>query len=363
MSVKDDYVHYDDICVRTSRDFAGRYRNVKMASFSLFNTLILPANGSRSLNNEGDVIWAPYGVDRDISISKYLTSLKDNGWMIMVIANVNDGEMKVIKKAIDRVCEEASIDPCVVLLNKNCRFPKGSKSLSRLLLSILGVSALEKGSFHCGDNDDRCSPYPQFRKNGMDRVFADNVGLTYYTPISLFGPGYIDAPQKLSSLILHPQPRSLVLSTCLPERLTGLSERLTGLSPTGLSPTGLSERLTGDGQDRKKLLIMVGQSDGKKSVICEHLASEGFMSIFNDDVDEVRKAMTENSMIIIRGSNPSFKKRSVFVDLAKKHDFDCYILWSLRYPEEAVQNLYMINRYMRDFDQPSSKEGIVIPII
>jgi bifunctional polynucleotide phosphatase/kinase len=295
----------------------------KIASFDYDHTLVCPKDGKTMPSNVEDWVWLYPNIPDE------LKRLNEEGFSVVVFTNQSK-LWKVIQ--IQYVMQTLQIPIFVVVASDKCDYKPNS-----ILYDILVESAkvTKEQSFFVGDALGRKGDWAD-----SDKVFAQNIGLKCYSPEEFFGakqePNAVEVPR-------------LNLS------------------------------------DSKQVIIMVGYpGSGKSSVanhICDVCDDERFVLIQGDVYKTSPKmikaalpSVKEGKSIIFDATNSSTKKRSEYIEFAKKHDYavvcihvstpleEAYKRNKLRDDTKQVPKIaYSV--YTKHYNAPSVDEGFELIVL
>jgi len=141
----------------------------KMAAFDYDWTLVKPKNGKKFPSNIHDWQWLNPNIPEQIK--KYY----EDGYMIVIFTNQSKlwkhEQIKLVAKTLD-------IPIFIVIATDKCEY----KPNTILLDALIGDNKINKDeSFFVGDALGRLSDF-----SDSDKVFAENIGICYYSPENLF---------------------------------------------------------------------------------------------------------------------------------------------------------------------------------
>lgn len=181
-----------------------------------------------------------------------------------------------------------------------------------------GVPVKLEESFYVGDAAGRPANWEPKRKKDFscsDRLFALNIGITFYTPEEFF---LKRSAAKFELPAFDPRhvpdlPLAEIVATTVPNR----SKFFNG---DDLLPAGHTE-----------VVVLVGYpASGKSHFAKEYLVSKQYTHINRDTlkswqkcVEECEKALEHGCSAVIDNTNPDPESRKRFIDIAKKQGYEC----------------------------------------
>ena len=350
-----DSVDHGKCFVFTSQGVEG---NSKIASYDMDNTLIKTVSGNVFPKNVDD--WQlNYG-----NIPAKLKSLYANGFKIVVFTNqrgIETGKvtMNELKKKISLIHQRLEVPSQFFVATGSTEYRKPRTGMWKVLEQKFnnGVVIDKNQSFYVGDAAGR--PENKFMKRKKDhscadRLFAMNLGLSFYTPEEHF-------------LNSKDQPKNWIKPSFIP---SNIKENIDLLEP----PTA---KLTAEEQE---MILLVGfPGSGKSFFANEHLKPKGYEIINRDTLNSAQKcvaaieaALEKKKSCVIDNTNPDPASRKRFIDEAKKHKIPirCF-LFTTTYEHARHNNLFreltdsthqkindmVFNIYKKKYFEPSKKEG------
>jgi bifunctional polynucleotide phosphatase/kinase len=167
----------------TVKYYAPDVKGDKIAAFDFDKTLVTSRSGRKFLYNEDDIaLTYP-------SVLKVLAKFKSEGYIIAIISNQRRYNDKIgrIFNRFKYILESQGISPYILIATGDDIYRKPEAGMFKLLLTLTGLSAdVSSSSFYCGDAAGEKSDNPEYRWSDSDRLFAENNGLTFYTPDQIF---------------------------------------------------------------------------------------------------------------------------------------------------------------------------------
>ncbi|XP_017780392.1 PREDICTED: bifunctional polynucleotide phosphatase/kinase [Nicrophorus vespilloides] len=318
----------------------------KVASFDLDGTLIKTKSGKRFPVDENDwVLLFP-------NITEKLKEISEDFKLVLFtnqrgLHNADD-KVNAFKVKVTNILEKLGLTFLVFISTDSDKYRKPSPGMWDLLKNVTEADVEE--SFYVGDAAGR----PGNKKLKInkdhslaDRLFAQNVGLKFYTPEEYF----LDAPK----------------STYDPPKFDP-SKVETGVYTIDLPKT-------------PEMILMVGSPASGKSTFCKKvLIPAGYVYVNRDTLktaqaclNAVKKALQEKKSVVVDNTNPSEEARKQFVLCAKNFKVPCRAFVMdvntdmarhnnkfRQFTENTHQqvNDIIIYTYFKNFVQPEKKEGI-----
>jgi bifunctional polynucleotide phosphatase/kinase len=295
-------------------EFNSTQMKAKIAAFDYDWTLVSPKDGKTFPSNVEDWIWLYPNVPNE------LKRYNEQGFSVVIFTNQSK-DWKVTQ--IQSVAKSLEIPIFVVVAREKCDY-KPNPVLYDVLVGSAKVN--KEQSFFVGDALGRKGDWAN-----NDKVFAQNIGLTCYSPEEFFGAKQEPEAVKIPSLNLS---------------------------------------------DSKQVVIMVGYpGSGKSSVAKQICEDENFVLIQSDVYKTTAKmikaalpSIHEGKSVIFDATNSSIKKRSEYIEFAKKHDYavvcihistpmdEAYKRNKLRDEDKQVPKIaYSV--YTKYYEVPTIEEG------
>jgi bifunctional polynucleotide phosphatase/kinase len=292
----------------------------KIASFDYDHTLVCPKDGKTMPSNVEDWVWLYPTIPNE------LKRLNEEGFSVVVFTNQSK-PWKVIQ--IQYVMQTLQIPIFIVVASDKCDY-KPNPILYDVLVGSVKVT--KEQSFFVGDALGRKGDWAD-----SDKVFAQNIGLKCYSPEEFFG--------------VKQEPKAFEVP-----RLN------------------LSES--------KQVIIMVGYPGSGKSSVANHICENTNFVLIQGDVYKTSPKMIkaalpsvkEGKSIIFDATNSSTKKRSEYIEFAKKHDYgvvcihvstpleEAYKRNKLRDDNKQVPKIaYSV--YTKHYNAPSVEEGFELIVL
>lgn len=286
----------------------GKFRfRKKIAAFDYDETIIKPKSNARVPKDIDDWIWLRPNVP-DILHKTY-----ENGYCIMIFTNQSkDWKLEQIKK----VLENLNL-PILVSVARN----KESYKPNPIMFHNAVVKEWDKkSSFYCGDALGRTTDW-----SNDDLLFAQNIGINIKQPEEIFP-----------------------------------------LNFKNVSNINYSNK-------EQEMIIMIGYPGSGKSTFAESFDKNQYEIVSGDELKTVnnmikmsKKAIENNKSVIIDSTNPSRKRRAIFIELAKMYGIPVRCFYIDISIEEAIyrNNLrtkgvpkIVYNIFKKNFEKPTEDEG------
>jgi bifunctional polynucleotide phosphatase/kinase len=292
----------------------------KIASFDYDHTLVCPKDGKTMPSNVEDWVWLYPNIPDE------LKRLNEEGFSVVVFTNQSK-PWKVIQ--IQYVMQTLQIPIFVVVSSDKCDY----KPNPILYDVLIGTAKVDKEqSFFVGDALGRKGDWAD-----SDKVFAQNIGLKCYSPEEFFG--------------VKQEPKAVEFPTL-----------------------NLS--------DSKQVIIMVGYPGSGKSSVANHICEDERFVLIQGDVYKTSPKMLkaalpsvkEGKSIIFDATNSSTKKRSEYIEFAKKHDYGVVCIHVSTPLEEAYKRNKLrddtkqvpkiaYSVYTKHYNAPSVEEGFELIVL
>ena len=286
----------------------------KIAAFDYDHTLVCPKDGKTMPSNVEDWKWLYPNIPDE------LKRLNEEGFSVVVFTNQSK-PWKVIQ--IQYVMQTLQIPVFIVVASDKCDY-KPNPILYDVLVGSVKVDKTQ--SFFVGDALGGKGDWAD-----SDKVFAQNVGLKCQSPEKFF------LAKKEEETVEIPQLK-------LPES--------------------------------QQVVIMVGYPGSGKSTIAKKICENEQFVLVQGDVHKTSPKMLkaalpyikEGKSVVFDATNSSSKKRTEYIEFAKKHSLKVvcihmstslevsYSRNKLREPEHQVPKLaYSV--YRKHYNEPSEEEG------
>ena len=286
----------------------------KMAAFDYDWTLVSPKDGKTFPKNIDDWQWLYPNIQTKIK------DYYDKGYMIVIFSN----QSKSWKcDQIENIAKQLEV-PLFISIATNKKIYKPN---IQIFDKVVGSNEINKSkSFFVGDALGRKTDFAD-----SDKVFAENIGIKYYSPEDFFG-----------------EKEEFVLPTI----------------PKVTEP---------------EIVIMVGYPASGKSTIAHEIFEKRGYEIISGDVYKTTPKMLkaalsfvlEKKSIVFDATNSSKKKRSEYTAFAKKHNYSVrcvhvqtsmeisYKRNKMRNEEDQIPKIaYSV--YTKYFEEPGEDEGFVL---
>lgn len=292
----------------------------KIATFDYDHTLVCPKDGKTMPSNVEDWVWLYPNIPDE------LKRYNDEGFSVVIFTNQSK-PWKVIQ--IQYVMQTLQIPVFIVVASDKCDYKPNPISYD---VFVGSVKVTKEQSFFVGDALGRKGDWAD-----SDKVFAQNIGLKCYSPDEFFGakqePTTVDVPR-------------LNLS------------------------------------DSKQVIIMVGYPGSGKSSVANHICEDERFVLIQGDVYKTSPKMIkaallsvkEGKSIIFDATNSSTKKRSEYIEFAKKHDYGVVCIHVSTPLEEAYKRNKLrddtkqvpkiaYSVYTKHYNAPNVEEGFELIVL
>lgn len=290
----------------------------KIAAFDLDGTLITTRSGKVFPVNSAD--WRILLSTTEAR----LHSLVKEGYKIVIITNQrglakSQSHEADFKDKVERVLKTLSVPAQVYVSVGHGFYRKPAPGIWHHLESHGngGISIDLKESFYVGDAAGRPANWEPKRKKDFscsDRLFALNIGITFYTPEEFFlkkPAAKFDLPQF--------DPRKVPV--------VPLAEVVATTKPSE------GKFLNGDDlpADHTEVVVLVGYpASGKSHFAKEYLVSKQYAHVNRDMlksaqkcIEECERALRRGQSAVVDNTNPDPESRKRFIDIARKHGCEC----------------------------------------
>ena len=283
-----------------------RYRQ-KIAAFDYDHTLVKPKSKSTFAKDVDDWMWIRPNVKTK------LQELYKNQYSIVIFTNQHQAFKQVqIKMVLDTLDIPYK---AFIMMDKAIKKPN-----PLCFQTHIAARKMSNKSFYVGDALGRQQDW-----GDVDKVFANNNNIIYHSPEEIFP---------------FPQVATTTIKT----------------------------------SSKKELIIMVGyQGSGKSTFAQKHFG--GKYEILQGDVlkteakmsKHLRTQLSSGNSVVLDATNPSIKKRAVFIKIAKEHDATVRIIHVATTMEEALErNAQRDNPvpklafyvFRKNFNEPTRAEGV-----
>lgn len=290
----------------------------RIAAFDFDWTLVCPKDGKTFPSNVDDWQWL-YP-----SVPTIVQTYYNNGFMIVIFTN----QSKFWKhQQLESVANALSVPVFIVVATEKTDY----KPNPILFTTLVGTQYVDKSaSFFVGDALGRPTDFAN-----SDKMFAENIELTCYSPEQVFCQQQQQPPINIPSISLLPV--------------------------------------------EKQIIIMMGYPGSGKSTIAKHICkTHGFAYIEGDvykSANKMIKAAQQyvqyNKSIVFDATNGHVKKRREYIDFAQKHAYPvlcihvatplevAYQQNKQRSPDKQVPKIaYSV--YKKYFEPPTETEGFTL---
>jgi bifunctional polynucleotide phosphatase/kinase len=292
----------------------------KIAAFDYDWTLVCPKDGKTFPSNVEDWQWLYPNIPDE------LKRYNEEGFSVVIFTNQSK-DWKVTQ--IQNVTKSLEIPIFVVVARQKCDY----KPNPVLYDALVGVHIFDKASsFFVGDALGRKGDYAD-----SDKVFAQNIGLKCYSPDNFFATKQEETIMNIPKLKLY---------------------------------------------ESKQVIIMVGYPGSGKSSVANHICEDEQFVLIQGDVYKTSSKMIKAALpsvkdgksIIFDATNSSTKKRSEYIEFAKKHGYvvvcihvstsldEAYKRNKLRDDTKQVPKIaYSV--YTKHYNAPSTDEGFELIVL
>lgn len=290
----------------------------KIAAFDYDHTLVCPKDGKTMPSNVEDWQWLYPNIPDE------LKRFNEEGFSVVIFTNQSK-PWKIIQ--IQYVMQTLQIPVFIVVASEKCDYKPNP-----LLYDVLVGSAkvTKEQSFFVGDALGGKGDWAD-----SDKVFAQNIGFKCYSPEQMFAP----------------------------------KQETVEIPAVNLS-------------DAKQVVIMVGYPGSGKSTISKKICQNEQFVLIQGDIHKTSPKMIkaalpsvkEGKSVVFDATNSSSKKRSEYIEFAKKHNMKVvcvHMTTSLevsykrnkeRDPENQVPKIaYSV--YTKHFENPSLEEGFELIVL
>lgn len=286
----------------------GKFRfRKKIAAFDYDHTIIKPKSGAIVPKDIYDWIWLRPNVPN------ILQKIYEKGYCIMIFTNQSkDWKLKQIKNVLEILNIPIFVS---VATNKEMYKPNPS-----IFYNAVTKEWDKKLSFYCGDALGRAADW-----SNNDLLFAKNIGIKIKEPEEIF-------PIKIKQL----------------------------------SKTDYSNK-------EQEMIIMIGYPGSEKSTLASKFNEKQYEIISGDELKTISKmlkkakeAIDNNKSVIIDSTNPSKKRRAIFIELAKHYRIPVRCFFIDISMEEAIYRnnqrakgvpKIVYNIFKKNFEYPIEEEG------
>jgi bifunctional polynucleotide phosphatase/kinase len=260
-----------------------------IALFDVDGTLVTSKSGRRWAADDKD--WIFLG-----DVPAVFRDYHEKGYIIALVSNQSEWKLSDTPRAkfqsiLDALTAANGWAPwCLIatakIKERDILYRKPGRGLYDLLLAQLGLSVAVGDLIMCGDASGSSDPFPPYRWSDSDRAFATAIGAKFLRPCDVFGTAAAAAA---------PAP-----------------------------PT-------------QEIILLVGNPGSGKSTTARRFAAAGYVHLEQDVIGTkaavlkaARSAVAAKSSVVIDATHGSQVNRDPYIDLAKKHNIPCRILWHIR---------------------------------
>ncbi|CAH0551692.1 unnamed protein product [Brassicogethes aeneus] len=321
-----------------------------IAGFDIDGTIIKTKSGARFPKDCDD--WVFYFQD----VQHKLKKLHEDKNKIVFFTNQagigkDSQKIKGFKRKIENIVNKLEIPIQVFIATGKTFYRKPLPGSWNVLCDVKNdnIEIDKSKSFFVGDAAGRPKNWAPKRNKDhscADRLFAINLGLTFYTPEEYF---------------LQSRPVQYVMPEFDPKKLDKMQY------PSFAYP-------------KTNVVLMVGGPGSGKSHYCTNiLVPNGYVHVNRDKLGTMQKCerhleecLMKKENVVIDNTNPDKKARQPFINIAKKFGVDCrcvVMLTSVKHCKHnnKFRNLtdkshdyiseVIINKYQNSFQEPELSEG------
>lgn len=329
----------------------------KIAAYDMDNTLIKTVSGNVFPKNIDD--WQL----NYQKIPQKLKTLHENGFKIVIFTNqagVEKGKLLIdnLKRKIVTIQQRLEVPCQFFMATGSTKYRKPRTGMWEALQEQFndGIPIDKDQSFFVGDAAGRPEVKITKRKkdhSSADRLFALNVGLSFYTPEEHFLNAK-DGPKHWTKPLFDPK---------------SVSKSMPLLEPADAKLAS----------DTTEMIIMVGYPGSGKSHFSQKFPKHGYEVINRDTLNSssrcfaaIDAAMQKKISCVIDNTNPDPASRKKFIDEAKKYKIPvrCFLM-NTSYEHAKHNNIFreltdtthqqipemVFNIYKKKYVEPSKKEG------
>ncbi|CAH1990444.1 unnamed protein product [Acanthoscelides obtectus] len=331
----------------------------KIAAFDIDGTIIRTKSGDKFAKDLDD--WVFFLSD----IPQRLKKLHDDGYKIVFFTNqagVSNNKVKVdeLKQKIENILKRIPVPIQVFIATGKSIYRKPAPGMWNCLQNEknAAVEIDKDNSFYVGDAAGRDkAPSRKYKDHScVDRLFALNIGLKFYTPEEFF---------------LKQKPES---------------HKMPEFDPKSLP----DEHFPEVDFPSPNVILMVGSPGSGKSHFCKHyLVPKGYVHASRDKLGswqkcakQLEEALKNGKNVVVDNTNMDKESRARFIEIAQKYKADCRCFLMVtdiyhskhnnRFREltdtthEPVTDI-IINKLKKSYQEPEQSEGfeeiIKVPFI
>eukprot|EP01147_Barroeca_monosierra_P003465 gene3465-8297_t len=325
-------------------------KNASIAGFDLDGTIITTKSGKRFPTGPAD--WK-FCFDQ---VPKRLRSLYENHTKVVFFTNQAGLEKKKtkpsdIKEKIEAIIEQIGIPVTVLVCTGHNQFRKPSILLWEYFLEHCNRGKLDiSQSVFVGDAAGRIKDWRPGAKKDFscsDRMFAANIGVSFYTPEEYF----LGERATTNFEWGVPNPKDILAKS-------NVFDASSLFSPL----------------PKQELVIFVGPpASGKSTFVKRYMSDRGYTHVNRDTlgsmpkcVKTVEAALLRGESVVVDNTNPTVLSRASFIAIAKKHNMGTprQLLTHLNFFRAIVTQgrvrripAVAFHTYYKKFEEPSTKEG------
>ncbi|XP_034952150.1 uncharacterized protein F21D5.5 [Chelonus insularis] len=353
MTEKWDTIDKNHLLIYTANDCKSQQ---KIASFDMDGTLITTKSGAVFPKNTDD--WKLLYPQ----IPKKLKELYDSDFKIVIFTNQNGvGTGKInlndFKSKIEAVVKKLGVPIQVFIATSKDHYRKPITGMWERLVKYNNdnININKDESFYVGDAAGRPKDWiPKAKKDhsSVDRLFAKNIGIKFYTPEEYF-LGHKLA--KFNNPIFDPN-------------------KLTDDIPIFIPANAL------ENSNNQEVIIMVGgPGSGKTFVVSKYLKNYSHINrdtlgSWQKCVSAMENILSKGRSVVIDNTNPDVTSRKRFIDVAQAKNIPvrCFLMTTqvehakhnnkfreLSNSNHSVVSDIVINSYYKNYVEPTLDEGFI----
>lgn len=285
-----------------------RFRQ-KMAIFDYDWTLVKPKSNGTFSKDENDWRWLTENV------SKVIKEYYEKGYSINIISNQRKN-YKMKEKELSNSLSTLNIPICYIIANDNINAKPNTNMFDILTNNKKWDS---KNSFYVGDALGRQGDW-----SDVDKRFAENIGIKYYSPDELFSVKKTDNIEIKES-------------------------------------------------KSQEIIVMVGYPGSGKSTIANKYNKDNYKVISGDEfitskkmIKESEKYLSNGYSVIYDSTNPTKAKRKEYIDVANKYKINAVCI---NVKTDIVESIFRNNKrdkvipkityyvFRKKYEEPAIEEG------
>ncbi|XP_070194979.1 bifunctional polynucleotide phosphatase/kinase-like isoform X2 [Littorina saxatilis] len=298
----------------------------------------------------------------DNRVPDKLRQLHKDGFRVLFITNqagIEKDKVKpqTVKDKLEAIIKELGIPVQVLISTGNSHYRKPSPCMWDFFVKDCnqGVAVNKAESYYVGDAAGRAKEWAPGKPKDFscsDRMFAANIGISFYTPEEFF---------------LGEKPAKFEWRSIDPKNYV-----------TGAAKPAAKQEYHKKGQE---LVIMVGcPASGKSMFTKRFFVPHGYLTVNRDKLKTAKKclkvakeSLKAGTSVVVDNTNPAASARAPFVAAAKAAGVPCRCLW-MQTPLELAHHLNLVrqnqtngesrrvpnvgyNVFKKNFEEPTKAEG------